>query len=126
MNIEEVESDELVTTRRKWDTLAILAYAVTIMVGLAVLTPYVILIPEKNVQLITQGQTTLYAGWMLILAFYYKSRVNNPLDAETISMQAKTIKDAQATLSATTGVATGDIKLKPGAEVNVEAVGDDK
>lgn len=117
MNMVEID-------RRKWDTLAILAYIVTIMVGLSVLTPYFYTIPEKNSNLITQGQTTLYAGWMLILAFYYKSRVNNPVDADTINSQAKTIKEAQATLSAATGATPGQVNLEPGDQVKVKATED--
>jgi hypothetical protein len=124
----ETETDEVYgmtgIERRKWDTLAILAYIVTIMVGLSVLTPYFYVIPEKNSNLITQGQTTLYAGWMLILAFYYKSRGNNPVDAETISVQARTIKDAQTTLSAAAGVVPGQVNLTPGDQVKVQAVDD--
>lgn len=123
MSLDE-DSDITTIERRKWDTLAIMAYIVTIMVGLSVLTPYFYIIPEKNSNLITQGQTTLYAGWMLILAFYYKSRANNPLDAETINSQAKTIKEAQTTLSAVAGTTPGQVNLEPGDQVKVKATDD--
>lgn len=122
--MDEEEFDIPSIERRKWDTLAILAYAVTVMVGLSVLTPYFYVIPEKNATLITQGQTTLYAGWMLILAFYYKSRINNPLDADTINKQAGAIKEAQTALSATTPGTPGKVELHVGDEVKVEAVKD--
>ena len=49
----------------------VLALLVTIMVALAALTPYVMTIPEKNLNLITQAQTTLWNGWLMILTYYF-------------------------------------------------------
>lgn len=48
-----------------------LAIGVTVMVALACLTPYVIKIPEANINLITQAQTTLWNGWLMILGYFF-------------------------------------------------------
>lgn len=48
-----------------------LAIGVTVMVALAALTPYVIQVPEKNLNLITQAQTTLWNGWLMILGYFF-------------------------------------------------------
>lgn len=48
-----------------------LAIGVTVMVALACLTPYVIKIPEANLNLITQAQTTLWNGWLMILGYFF-------------------------------------------------------
>jgi uncharacterized membrane protein len=78
---------------------AILAVMVTVMVALAALTPYVMSIPEKNLNLITQAQTTLWNGWLMILTYYYATTNANTKAAATIATQAKTIQDAQTTLT---------------------------
>ena len=77
----------------------ILAIMVTVMVALAALTPYVMSIPEKNLNLITQAQTTLWNGWLMILTYYFATTNNNNKAAATIATQAKTIQAAQDTLS---------------------------
>ncbi len=108
------------------DTAAWLAYIVTGLVAAATLLPYVWNIPERNMNLITQAQTTLWNGWMLVLAHYYKSKQNNPIDAATIATQAETIKTAQSNLPSMSGVggtiSEGVVKLEPGDEVKVEGV----
>jgi hypothetical protein len=105
----------------KWDVAAILAFIVTILVALATLTPYVWIIPEKNMNLVTQAQTTLWNGWFVILAFYFKQKGSNPVDAETISTQANVIKKAQDAL-APVPTAENTVKLEPGDKVEVKGV----
>lgn len=51
----------------------VIALSVTVMVALAALTPYVVVLPEKNLNLITQEHTTLWNGWLVILGFYFGS-----------------------------------------------------
>jgi hypothetical protein len=85
------------------------------------LTPYVWTIPKDNINLITQGQTTLWNGWMLVLGYFFKTRINNPVDAETISNQAKTIKEAQTALGVAAGVTPGSVSLAAGDKVEVKA-----
>jgi hypothetical protein len=106
---------------RRFDTAAVLAYLVTILVALSMLTPYVWTIPKDNINLITQGQTTLWNGWMLVLGYFFKTRINNPVDAETISNQAKTIKEAQTALGVAAGATPGKVSLEPGDKVEVKA-----
>lgn len=77
----------------------VLAIMVTIMVALAALTPYVMTIPEKNLNLITQAQTTLWNGWLMILTYYFATTNTNNKAAATIEAQAKTIQEAQTTLT---------------------------
>lgn len=77
----------------------VLAIMVTIMVALAALTPYVMSIPEKNLNLITQAQTTLWNGWLMILTYYFATTNTNNKAAATIEAQAKTIQEAQTTLT---------------------------
>jgi hypothetical protein len=120
MAIDATQTNEarLTPFRKQWDIAAILAIVVTIFVGLAILTPYVWAIPEKNQNLITQGQSTLFNGWMLILAFFYKSRSTNPVDSETMATQAKTAKQA---IDALTPSTADSVKLDPGEQVKVQA-----
>lgn len=101
-----------------------LAYGVTILVALATLTPYVWTVPEKNMQLVIQAQTTLFSGWLMILAFYYKSR-NDAVKDQTIAAQAETAKTAGAALAtAATANTPGAVQLQPGDSVKVAAVDD--
>lgn len=95
-----------------------LAYGVTILVALATLTPYVWVVPEKNMQLVIQAQTTLFSGWLMILAFYYKSR-NDAVKDDTIAAQAETAKAAGAALVAALPGAAG-MTIAPGATATVE------
>lgn len=119
-------NEDIDSALKRFDTAAMLAYLVTILVALSMLTPYVWTIPKDNINLITQGQTTLWNGWMLVLGYFFKTRINNPVDAATISTQAQTIKDAQTTLSAAAGVVPGQVDLKVGDQVKVSAVEEDK
>jgi len=114
-------NEDVSAADRRFDTAAVLAYLVTILVALSMLTPYVWTIPKDNINLITQGQTTLWNGWMLVLGYFFKTRINNPVDAETISNQAKTIKDAQTALGVAAGVTPGKVSLEPGDKVEVKA-----
>lgn len=114
---EDVEAAE-----RRRNTAGKLALAVTVMVALATLTPYVWDIPAQNMQLITQAQTTLYNGWMLVLAYYYKTRENNPVDAQTISTQAATIKQAQDKLAPVVEKEGDNPTVRPGENITVEGV----
>lgn len=99
-----------------------LAYGVTILVALATLTPYVWIVPEKNMQLVIQAQTTLFSGWLMILAFYYKAR-NDAVKDQTIAAQAETAKTAGAALAtAATANTPGAVSLQPGDSVKVAAV----
>lgn len=59
-----------VTDRKEWIP-GVLAIMITLMVAAAALLPYVWVIPDKNLTLITQAQTTLYSGWMFMLGFFY-------------------------------------------------------
>lgn len=102
------------------NTAGILAHCVTFLVAAATLTPYIWDIPERNMNLVTQAQTTLWNGWMLVLAYYFKARENNPTDAHTISTQAETIKKAQDALSPPAKADT--VEVRPGEEVRVEGV----
>jgi hypothetical protein len=104
-----------------------LAIIVTVLVALATLTPYVYAIPEKNMNLITQAQTTLWNGWMVILAYYYGTSANQRKSADTINMQAHTANKAgEALASLTTAALPGaDVKLNPGEAVKVSAKEDD-
>lgn len=118
-------TDDIDIAKTRFDTAAVLAYLVTVLVALSMLTPYVWTIPKENINLITQGQTTLWNGWMLVLGYFFKTRINNPVDADTINSQAKTIKEAQTTLNAATGAIPGQVNLTPGDQVNVKATDDD-
>ena len=106
-------NEDVQDANQRRNTAGILAYIVTVLVAMATLTPYVWDIPEKNMNLVTQAQTTLWNGWMLVLAYYFKARENNPVDAQTISTQADTIKKAQDALAP---INKGDetVKVKPG------------
>lgn len=95
-----------------------LAYGVTILVALATLTPYVWVVPEKNMQLVIQAQTTLFSGWLMILAFYYKSR-NDQVKDDTIAAQASA-QASTAALAAATATAPA-LVVPPGAQATVTA-----
>lgn len=95
----------------------ILAVMVTVMVALAALTPYLVVIPESNQNLITQAQTTLWNGWLVVLSYYFgttqgqgkKDAAIHTL-AETASKQAAAITPPPAT-----------VELGPGEEARVKA-----
>lgn len=93
----------------------ILAIMVTFMVALAALTPYVVLIPKDNLNLITQAQTTLWNGWLVILGYYFATTSNQRKKDDIISTQADTIQKAQAALPSVPGAVQGDtIPVSPG------------
>ncbi len=95
-----------------------LAYGVTIMVALAVLTPYIWDVPKDNMQLITQAQTALISGWTMILVFYFKGRSDAVKD-QTIASQAATAQTAGAALAQAVSP-TPTVPLAPGERVTVE------
>ncbi len=102
-----------------------LAFITTVGVLLSILTPYVWLVPKENMNLITQGNTTLWNGWMVVMVFYFRSKAQNPLDAATISQQADTISKAQQTISDTASAATPadqSVKVEPGDKVEVKGI----
>lgn len=97
-----------------------LAMVVTVLVALATLTPYVWNIPQTNLNLITQAQTTLWNGWMVILAYYFGNSAGQRKAADTIAMQAETAKQAGTVLAAATGSSEG-ITLAPGESATATA-----
>lgn len=103
----------------------VLAVAVTIMVALAALTPYWLPIPEKNMNLITQGQTTLWNGWLLILGFYFgttNSQGKKDATIQTLAATAGKAQDALAPLVNPTSIET--IPVAEGQKVVVEGTGE--
>lgn len=95
-----------------------LAVGITILVALATITPYFYNIPEKNMNLITQAQTTLWNGWMVVLAYYYGSNKNQTKAQDTMNTQAQLASDA---LSATMPRSDATVSLEPGERATVEA-----
>lgn len=99
----------------------VLGIGITILVALATITPYFYNIPEKNMNLITQAQTTLWNGWMVVLAYYYGSSKNQAKAQDTLNLQAETARQAGAALVAAMPPVPGEVKLAPGEQVKVEA-----
>lgn len=96
----------------------IIACAVTLLVAVATGTPYFYPIPEKNIALITQAQTTLYNGWMIVLTWYFGSSKNAATAQDTMNKQAETARQAGAALAKS--VNTSDtVTLKPGDTATV-------
>lgn len=98
-----------------------LGIGITFLVALATITPYFYNIPKDNMNLITQAQTTLWNGWMVVLAYYYGSSKNQAKAAETIATQAKTAQEAGAALAAVATPNAEDVVLQPGDQVVVAA-----
>lgn len=108
-------------THKEWSVAGTLAILVTAMVALAALAPYWIPIPEKNMNLITQGQTTLWAGWLLILGFYFGTTNSQGRKDATIQELAKTAGKAQDALAPLVGsTPTETIPVAEGEKVIVE------
>jgi uncharacterized protein (DUF697 family) len=107
----------------QWTTAGVLAFTMTLMVAAAALVPYFVPIPEKNMNLITQGQTTLWAGWLLMLGYYYGTSQNNTKKDSTIATLASTASSAQAAL-APLPEAVEAIKIAPGEVKTVVATGE--
>ena len=111
----------LVKDKSDWSVSGLLAVMLTIMVAAAQLTPYVVVIPKDNMNLIIQGQTTLWAGWLLMLGYYYGTTNNTGKKDATISTLALTAKTAQETLSATNGITPSEvIPVAPGETKTIE------
>lgn len=109
-------------TREKHDWVpGVLGLAITALVALATATPYFYKIPTENMNLITQAQTTLWNGWMVVLAYYYGSSKNQAKAQETMNVQAETAKQAGAALAALAPTPPGEVKLPPGGSVEVTA-----
>jgi asparagine N-glycosylation enzyme membrane subunit Stt3 len=77
----------------------VLAVMVTVMVALAALTPYLVVIPSSNLTLITQAQTTLWNGWLLVLGFYFGNTMSQGKKDSTIQTLAQTAQAAGAALA---------------------------
>lgn len=97
-----------------------LGIGITVLVALATITPYFYNIPKENMNLITQAQTTLWNGWMVVLAYYYGSSKNQARAQDTMNTQAETARQAGAALAAVASP-PGTVVLGPGQEVTVEA-----
>lgn len=107
-----------------WGVAGLLAVMVTVMVGFATLTPYVVVIPESNLTLITQAQTTLWNGWLVILGYYFATNQLQGRKDAAIQSLAKANETAQNTLSALPAVgptASADMLLKPGETATATA-----
>lgn len=92
-----------------------LAIGITILVALAAITPYVRDVPQNNLQLVSNAQTNLFAGWLMMIAFYFKSRGDAVKDS-IIATQSDTAK-----LVATASAPSGEIVLKEGQQVTTTA-----
>ena len=91
----------------EWGVPGVLAIMVTVMVAFATLTPYLIVIPESNLNLITQAQTTLWNGWLVILGFYFATTQTQGRKDAAIQALAQTAQRA-------TGGDAASIALAPG------------
>lgn len=100
----------------------IIAVAVTALVAIATGTPYFYPIPEKNIALITQAQTTLYNGWMIVLTWYFGSSKNQAKAQDTMNLQAHTA--ARIASNTLPPESPGKVELQPGDKVEVAATGD--
>lgn len=100
-----------------------IAVAVTMLVAIATGTPYFYPIPEKNIALITQAQTTLYNGWMIVLTWYFGSSKSQTKDQDTMNLQARA---AMARIETPPSASPGSVELKPGDELEVRATGEGK
>lgn len=104
-----------------------LALMTTVMVALATLTPYIIKLPETNLNLIVQAQTTLWNGWLLILGFYFGTTIQSNKQNATINTQATALGQATRRIPRTQqGHVSGSedtdtVSLTPGDEVTVQA-----
>lgn len=110
----------------KWTVAGILALLVTGMVALAALAPYWVAIPEKNMNLITQGQTTLWAGWLLMLGYYFgttQSQGRKDATIQTLAHTASKAQDALAPLA--TDVKVETIPVAEGEKLIVEGKTDE-
>lgn len=96
-----------------------LAIAMTVLVALAAITPYVREVPKENLQLVSNAQTNLFAGWLMMIAFYFKSR-NDAVKDQTIAAQAQTAREAGAALAAVATPANV-IPVAAGDSVTVKA-----
>jgi len=97
----------------------IIAVAVTALVAIATGTPYFYPIPEKNIALITQAQTTLYNGWMIVLTWYFGSSKNQSKAQDTMNIQAQTA--ARVAENTSPSKSPGQVELQPGDHVDVAA-----
>lgn len=116
--------DRRATNEHKFDVAAWLAILTTLMVALATITPYFLTVPQANATLISQSQTTLYNGWLVILTYYYATNQLQGRKDAAIQSQAKAIENAQATLSAVAAASPGssaDINLRPGETATATA-----
>lgn len=103
---------------------AYLAVSATLIIGVSHLLLFFFNIPQQNVNLITQNNTTLWNGWMAILMFYFGDSLSRSRSADTIKMQAQTALTAGTALAKATEASlppTTDVKLDPGETVKVSA-----
>jgi hypothetical protein len=102
----------------EWTVAGWLAIIITIMVALAALTPYIVTIPQSNITLITQAQTTLWNGWLVVLSYYFGTTQSQGRKDAAIQTLASTAQAAQAALTPTPNA---DVKLDPGQSATVTA-----
>ncbi len=102
----------------EWNVAGLLAIIITIMVALAALTPYIVTIPQTNITLITQAQTTLWNGWLVVLSYYFGTSQSQGRKDAAIQTLASTAQAAQAAL---TPAPTTDVKPEPGQTTPVTA-----
>lgn len=113
----------MISHERDWIP-GILALLITGMVALAALTPYIVVLPESNLNLIVQAQTTLWNGWLLVLGFYFgTSAQKNSSQALALSNQQTLDNVISKIPAAQPSIADGgNVTLEPGQEVNVASV----
>lgn len=105
----------------EWSVAGVLAVMVTIMVAVAALAPYVVTIPESNLNLITQAQTTLWNGWLVAMSYYFGTTNSQGKKDDTIKTLARTAEAAGAALAPVTP--TPSIPVAPGESVTVKGEG---
>jgi hypothetical protein len=66
-----------------------LGYLITLLVAAATLTPYLREIPRENMNLITQANTTLWNGWMLMLGYFYGTSAQQKKTNDTMNLMAQ-------------------------------------
>lgn len=103
---------------------AFLAISASVIIGVSHLLLFFFNIPQQNVNLITQNNTTLWNGWMAILMFYFGDSLSRSRSADTIRMQADTARTAGVALANAVAAAappSNETVLEPGESVKVSA-----
>ena len=100
-----------------------IALATTIMVALATLTPYVVKIPEPNLNLIIQAQTTIWNGWLVVLGYYFGSTHKTSSQVSAMTAQAEALSTTAKKIPTPPSEDTESVQLAAGEAVKVEAKG---